>query len=403
MKHALHAEMSESSRHQGKWRVLSAGCLAHFTHDGFTDMLYIFFPIWQQFFSLSFTEIGFLRTLFSGTMAGFQLPSGIVVDRMGPLNSLMLGAILTGLALACTAFAPSVFLLFLLLVIGGAGSSAQHPVSSSAISNTYGGAASRVALGTYNFSGDIGKLLFPSAAAVLIVHLGWQKAIGTLGICGFLSASIILALLYRNPPEILSNSGPALSARFSFLLAGGSFSFVALSCIGILDSATRTALLTFLPFLLRSKAADMPALGMALSLIFAGGAAGKFVCGVAATRVGPLRTVIATELATAIFIYALPLLPVRTILLLCPLLGIALNGTSSVLYGSVPELVAYESRNNAFAFFYTCTIGAGALSPFLYGVVGDHLGIAPTLTIVAAIATVTIPLTIPLRGRLARY
>ena len=93
----------------------------------------------------------------------------------------------------------------------------------------------------------------------------------------------------------------------------------------------------------------------------------------------------------------------KTIVLLCPLLGIALNGTSSVLFGSVPELVAYESRNDAFAFFYTCTIGAGALSPFLYGIVGDHFGVVTTLTIVAAMATGTIPLTIPLRGRLARY
>jgi predicted MFS family arabinose efflux permease len=221
--------------------------------------------------------------------------------------------------------------------------------------------------------------------------------------CGFLSAAVVVALLYGRQPEIHRNSGTPFSARFSFLLAGGSFSFVALSFIGILDSATRTALLTFLPFLLRGKGADMPTIGMALSLIFAGGAAGKFVCGAAASSVGPLRAVIATEMATAGFIWALLFLQVKTTLLLCPFLGIALNGTSSVLYGSVPELVAYESRNDAFAFFYTCTIGAGALSPFLYGMVGDHFGISMTLTIVAAIALGTIPLTIPLRGRLALY
>ena len=37
-----------------KWRVLFAGCLAHITHDGFTDMLYVFFPIWQQTFPAEF-------------------------------------------------------------------------------------------------------------------------------------------------------------------------------------------------------------------------------------------------------------------------------------------------------------------------------------------------------------
>ncbi|KYZ77832.1 hypothetical protein AXX12_17370 [Anaerosporomusa subterranea] len=59
-------------------RALLTGGVAHFIHDGFTDMLYIFFPIWQMQFALSFTEIGILKTLFSGTMAGFQVPSGAV-------------------------------------------------------------------------------------------------------------------------------------------------------------------------------------------------------------------------------------------------------------------------------------------------------------------------------------
>ena len=39
-----------------------------------------------------------------------------------------------------------------------------------------------------------------------------------------------------------------------------------------------------------------------------------------------------------------------------------LNGTSSVLYGTVPELVATEQREKAFGIFYTGTIGAGALA-----------------------------------------
>ena len=42
------------------------------------------------------------------------------------------------------------------------------------------------------------------------------------------------------------------------------------------------------------------------------------------------------------------------------LLGVALNGTSSVLYGSVAELVPEQARRRAFALFYTATIGAGA-------------------------------------------
>src|SRR5664279_269492 len=95
-------------------------------------------------------------------------------------------------------------------------------------------------------------------------------------------------------------------------------------------------------------------------------------------------------------------LPLPGALLLCPFLGVVLNGTSSVLYGSVPELVAPHARNEAFAFFYTVGIGAGAASPFFYGLLGDAVGIEATLKIVALLVLATLPFTLPLRGKLAR-
>ena len=83
-------------------------------------------------------------------------------------------------------------------------------------------------------------------------------------------------------------------------------------------------------------------------------------------------------------------------------MGIALNGTSSVLYGSVPELVPQEFRNEAFAVFYTCGIGSGAVSPFLFGLLSDVVGVSITVTLVAGVVLLTVPMTIPLRGKLAR-
>jgi MFS transporter, FSR family, fosmidomycin resistance protein len=80
-------------------------------------------------------------------------------------------------------------------------------------------------------------------------------------------------------------------------------------------------------------------------------------------------------------------------------LGIALNGTSSVLYGSVAELAPPEGRARAFAFFYTVTLGAGSIAPLFYGLVGDRIGITQTLLLVAA----AVLLVLPLAGRLAPH
>jgi predicted MFS family arabinose efflux permease len=97
------------------------------------------------------------------------------------------------------------------------------------------------------------------------------------------------------------------------------------------------------------------------------------------------------------------LLPLRldAALLLLPVIGLALNGTSSVLYGSVPDLVRPERRARAFSVFYTGTIGAGAVAPAIYGVLGDALGVPATLVVVAATVLLTLPLSLVLKPALA--
>ena len=118
-----------------------------------------------------------------------------------------------------------------------------------------------------------------------------------------------------------------------------------------------------------------------------------------AVKFGILRSVIATELMTTLCILAMIVFPLHAAILFSPIIGIVLNGTSSVLYGSVPELVAEARRQQAFAIFYTLTIGSGAISPSIYGVVSDFVGIKTAVIVVAVVALLTIPLTVPLKNK----
>jgi hypothetical protein len=56
-------------------RVLWVACGAHALHDGLTDTLYLLLPMWQAQFALSYAAIGILRALYTGAMAGFQVPA----------------------------------------------------------------------------------------------------------------------------------------------------------------------------------------------------------------------------------------------------------------------------------------------------------------------------------------
>src|SRR3989304_4398427 len=58
-------------------------------------------------------------------------------------------------------FAP----LLLVLLAAGLGSGVQHPLSSSLVSKAYENGPRRAALGTYNFSRDLGQVAGPAAVA----------------------------------------------------------------------------------------------------------------------------------------------------------------------------------------------------------------------------------------------
>jgi MFS family permease len=109
-----------------------------------------------------------------------------------------------------------------------------------------------------------------------------------------------------------------------------------------------------------------------------------------------------TEGATAAGALAAPFAPLWLALLLAPLIGIALNGTSTVLYGAVPDLVPEEARSRAFGVFYTGSIGAGAAMPILLGLVGDALSLPAAMAGLAGFVLIAPALTLALRAPLAR-
>ena len=388
-------------RTQEERRALGVACGAHALHDGYTALVYVMLPIWQAEFGLSYAAIGILRSLFSGALAGLQIPAGLLAEKLGPARVLAVGTALAGGGYVLAGASAGLVMLAAALIVGGIGASTQHPLASALVARAFTGARSIKALGTYNFAGDIGKMTVPAAASLLLLVMSWRPALALLGALGLVAAVAIFVLTPRYGADIVSKE-PRQTMAGGAHGARPRFAFPVLLTIGILDSATRMGFLLFLPFLLTAKGASVPTVGLALTLVFAGGAVGKLVCAFIGARIGAIPTVWLTEGLTAIAIVALLPLPLEAALLVLPLIGIALNGTSSVLYGSVPDLVAPQRRARAFSIFYTGTIGAGALAPAIYGVVGDVLGVSTTLLVVAAIVLLTLPLSLVLRPVLAR-
>ncbi|HEX5814782.1 MAG TPA: MFS transporter [Methylomirabilota bacterium] len=384
--------------------VLATAGAIHFVHDGFSEILYVLLPVWAGEFRLSLWQVGLIRSAYTGGMAAFQIPAGLLAERLGERPLLMLGTLATAGAFIGVAAGASGFLpLLVLLTLAGLGSGVQHPLSSSVVAKAYEDGPRRAALGTYNFAGDIGKVTSAAVVGLVAGLAGWRVAATGYGVLGIVAALLLMLVLTR----LRAGGAPRRAPAAERVAAPAGWGirdprgFQALSAIGMIDNATRSGLLTFLPFVLVAKGMSVAGVGGALALVFAGGAMGKFVCGMVAERVGIIHTVVLTEAATSVAILAILASPLSLAMVLLVPLGIALNGTSSVLYATVADLVTAERRSRAYGLYYTLSIGASALGPTLYGLVGDAVGAAATLGLIATVVLTTIPLCFLLRTAVA--
>ncbi len=370
-------------------RNLVGACLAHFLHDGYTDQLYALLPVWQSEFGLSYAGLALVRALYSGSMGALQVPADRVTVKLGARTALAAATFLSAVGYLVVALPFGFTGLCVGLVLAGIGSSVQHPRASMLVTNSYGKDA-RGPLGIYNFAGDLGKATFPAVVALLLPFIAWRPVVGLTALVGLLIGFALLVLVPRQPfvisVEKQTESRGQDGRGFNLLLA-----------IGALDTATRMGYLLFLPFLFHAKGGHETTVGVGLALLFAGGALGKASCGWLGQHIGVIWSVIATEAATALLILATLILPLAPLLVVLPLLGVVLNGTSSILYGTVPELARKGELSRAFALFYTGVIGSGGLAPIAYGALADHSSRTVGVVAAALTAAAIIPTVVALR------
>jgi len=379
---------------QGKRaRSLFSFCAFHFLDDGFADSVYLLLPFIAVELQLSFSQVGLLKGAFSASMSLFQFPLSLLGERVGELTVIAGGTLglAGGFLLLSISYTFLTTLFSLIFAKGTAGG--QHGLASSVLSRVFEVSGRRAAMGTYNFSGDLGKVCLPFLVALLINLWSWRQAIFILSLGGS-TAGIVLWVLARQNDGHPPPSPPVekVAVKASGWGIRNRKSFFALLSIGVIDLAARTALLTFLPFLFLQKGIPSTQVGFAITLLFAGGAMGKFACGVLAEWFGIIPMVVGTEILTTVGILSLHWSSTSVIWFILPFVGVVLNGTSSVLYATVAEIISPTGRSRGYGLYYAITLGCGAVSPMIYGLVTDSMGLPFTIMSTALMVLITIPL-----------
>lgn len=348
--------------------------VVHAVNDVLTAVIGVLLPTVQARFAASTTTLSLLVAAFTISSSVTQPVLGALAERAGLRRIAALGVALAAVTLSLLAVAPSLPVLFVLLVFGGLGSAALHPVGSRLVS---GPTARRPALavGLFTAGGMVGFAAGPVLVLFLISRYGTGVTPWLM-----LPGLALAALMVKALPDFEPHHGARLTQLVDLRLLRGP--------LGLLTAAATLISLAFLtvvsaaPLWLvneRGQATDAPLLGLTLAVFSLTAALGAVVGGALAPRLGDANTTAGSVLAAVVPLTAMVLLPTGVPTLLAAAAG------GLLLYASQPILIVAAQKTTpdspVAAAGIVIGLGHGAAG-LLYvgaGVLQDAIGLAPAM------------------------
>lgn len=190
--------------------VFGIVCGTHLFNHFQSSMIGVLYPFMMKELGFGYVEIGVLTAAYNMVGNLLQAAYGLIATRVKRAVALGIGNIALGLSVLITGFAPSYPFVLGTRLFGGVGSSPQHPVGSSILASYYGGSRGR-ALAVHSISGNLGTLLAPILAGVLLLYMGWRGVFYLVGIPSVLMGAACLLFRDRLHPTPLQGRKSSLS------------------------------------------------------------------------------------------------------------------------------------------------------------------------------------------------
>jgi MFS transporter, FSR family, fosmidomycin resistance protein len=170
--------------------------ISHFSHL----LLVPLFPVFQKEFALSFSQLGFLVTVFFIVSGVGQALSGFWVDRVGarPVLFSAIGVFL--LAALVAASAQGYSWLIVAAALAGLGNSPFHPCDFTILNQRVSQPRLGHAFSTHGISGSLGWAIAPMFYAGMTTLVGWRNAYFSAA----LLYAVVLLILWVNRESFLT-------------------------------------------------------------------------------------------------------------------------------------------------------------------------------------------------------
>ncbi len=374
---------------KASYAFLIACTFSHALNHIYTGILSPFLPIIQNELALSYTEAGIVSSAAIITMTTSHLLVGYLGDRgwrdVFISTSVVLGAII----ILFTSFATSFLFLTVSMLLLGVGASGYHPSVFPAITKSFPKSDRAKATGIQAMGGLVGMALIPFIGVSLLVLLGgWRESFVLIGFVGFaMFFPITIIMRYATKRQKLlqeersdDDGEDKWTRNFALLIVLTSFRGMFFRSLTLLMPL----------YLVESSYAFDPILaGAFTTIMLIAGLIGEIVAAPLSDKMGKrLPYIVISTGATT------PLVLLINTSLSQALLLIVLIGIGFFFFLGVPPNTAYETevtprQSQGLAFGLLFSVGAipGALSPIIFGIIGDNYGLSLSIVYLAITTT----------------
>ncbi|MDL5361185.1 MFS transporter [Halalkalicoccus sp. NIPERK01] len=388
--------------------------LAHGANEFFSVALPPIIPLLVSDLGISYAQAGFLLTVFFVMYSIFQLPAGVLADRLGKKRLLVagLGGMAGAVALAATAGGYETLLVA--QAVAGISGSTFHPTGMSLISDVETSSTEGKAMGVFGFGGMVGTMASPVLIGGLAALFGWRVALGAAAALGLVVTLAFVPLFDESETESKPESDDATRPRSD---GGRSFSpraplrsaveavdvpvtrgIAVLFCVTVLISLQSRAIQTFTTTYIAAGTGGSTSVGnLGFFALLAGGSLSSLWAGSLSDRFdrGSLGVVAALSttllVGATLFVTRLPGdVPAE---LLFAFLAVWFFVIGAVMYACVPvknalisEQAEREFSGSLFGVIQTASAIGSASGPAVFGVLATEWGVVAAYPAIAVVS-----------------
>lgn len=374
--------------------------VAHGLNEFYAIVLPPIFPLLVSDLSISYAQAGTLLSVFFLMYAAFQLPAGMLADRVGKFRLVLAGLVVLGGGVLAMALAPDYRTLLAAQVLAGVGGSTYHPAGMSLISDLETDGTEGRAMGFHGAVGTAGVACSPALLGTLTTVVEWRTALAVAAGVG-LAAAALLRFAYDPPEGSGDGGGPEQNAATgtvrerlrSALRVPLTDQLLVLLALHLFVSMLTRAVQTFTTsFVYAGETGTLTGGNAVFFVLLLGSGAASLWFGGLSDRVNRHRLGVAVSVVTAVLLGSTLLLPesapLPALLAWFFVIGVATYAVSPVKNAIASGYSERGYSGGAFGLLQSASAVGSATAPALFGVLADRWGVVaayPAIGVVCAL------------------